>query len=59
MTLWQWIVRLFHKKSADAATSNDRHFDQHERRRILDERAADAIRTADARLPPHEGGINF
>ena len=59
MTLWQWFVGLFRKKSGNPAVNDDAHFHHRERQRVLGEKAADATRTAEARLPPHQGGINF
>ena len=59
MALWQWIVGLFRKKSTNPRPGEDCYFDPSARQRLLDDKAADAARTADARLPPHQGGFNF
>lgn len=52
MTLRQWIVGLFRKRSTSPAVNADAHVDhRREHQRVLDERAADATRIA-------ESGIN-
>lgn len=54
----RWIDALWRKLSGrPAASSDDR--DPQERRRLLDEKAQNAARVADARLPPHQNSINF
>jgi hypothetical protein len=57
MNLSNWIAALMRKFSARPAINND-GADPNERRRALDEKAQDAARVADARLPPHQNSIN-
>ena len=59
MALWHWLLRLFRNRAGGPAASDDRRADPQEHRRRVDASAAGAARTADARLPPHQGGINF
>ena len=58
MTLSRWILFQLRKLSAGPA-ARENSGDSQEDRRLADEKARDAARTADARLPPHQGGINF
>jgi hypothetical protein len=51
MTLSQWILSQLRKLSIRAVGTYDGN--SQEDRRLTDERARDAVRRADARLPPH------
>jgi hypothetical protein len=56
MSLGRWLVGLF---GPHGAAQQDRYLDPRERQRRIDAAAADATWTADARLPPHQGGFGF
>ena len=58
MILLRWILFQLRKLSAGPAAKEYSSASQ-EDRRLADEQARDAARTADARLPPHQGGMNF
>ena len=55
MRLWHWILGLFRGRTTEPTAAD---LDA-QRRAHLDARAADAARTADARLPPHNTTLPY
>lgn len=55
MRLWHWILGLFRGRTTEPTAAD---LDA-QRRAHLDARAADAARTADARLPPHNSTLPY
>lgn len=58
MRLWHWIVAIFRGRTDAPAVGDIADFDA-QRRAHLDERAAQATRVADARLPPHNSTLPY
>ncbi|HEY6979824.1 hypothetical protein [Reyranella sp.] len=58
MSLWERFMRIFVKrKKVEAADMDARFYDARLAKDNLDESARQAMRAADARLPPYSGGF--
>lgn len=58
MSLWERFMGIFFKrKKVEATDGDDSFYDARLAKDALDESARQAMRVADARLPPYAGGF--